>query len=105
MKGFIKERTLQMLTYQHSSKALLIVQFQDLKMVSLKFAAVICLVYFTVFVNAGKRPTCKTVLARLDEMESLCQGTFRNVFYFADVSNGLNLSFSVIVNLQLVSSN
>ncbi|XP_020623534.1 uncharacterized skeletal organic matrix protein 5-like isoform X1 [Orbicella faveolata] len=43
-------------------------------MVSLKFAAVICLVYFTVFVNAGKRPTCKTVLARLDEMESLCQG-------------------------------
>ena len=27
------------------------------------------------------------------------------MFYFADVSNGLNLSFSVIVNIYLVSSN
>ncbi|XP_068696566.1 uncharacterized skeletal organic matrix protein 5-like [Montipora foliosa] len=43
-------------------------------MVSLKFAAVICLVYFTIFVNAGRKPTCKTVLKKLDKMESLCQG-------------------------------
>ena len=41
-----------------------------------------CFVYFTSFVNAGK-PTCKPVLQlRWDEMESPCQGTFRNVFYF-----------------------
>lgn len=39
-------------------------------MVSLKFAAVICLLYFTLFVNAGRKPTCKTVL---ETMESLCQ--------------------------------
>ena len=55
-------------------------------MVSLKFAAVICLVYLTIFVNAGKKkPTCKTVLAKLDEMGSLCQGKFRNVSYFTDI--------------------
>ena len=67
-------------------------------MVTLKFAPVTCLVYFTIFVNAGKKPTCKTVLEKLNAMEGLCQGTFRNVFY---VSNGLNLSFSVIVNIKI----
>ena len=51
-------------------------------MVALKFAAVICLLYFTILVNAGKKqPTCKTVLTKLNKMESLCKGTFRNVFY------------------------
>ena len=50
-------------------------------MVPLKFAAVTCLLYFSIFVNAGKKPTCKTVLERLDKMESQCQGTFRNVVY------------------------
>ncbi|XP_068699587.1 uncharacterized skeletal organic matrix protein 5-like [Montipora foliosa] len=39
-------------------------------MVSLKFAAVISLLYFTIFVNAGRKPTCKTVL---ENMKSLCQ--------------------------------
>ena len=78
-----------MLNYQCSLKTLPTVRFQDLTMVSLKFAAVICLVYFTIFVNAGKKkPTCRTVLSKLDEMGSLCKGTFRNV------STGLNLSFS-----------
>ena len=48
-------------------------------MVPLKFLAVICLVPFAIFVNARKRPNCKTVLEKLDEMEDLCQGTFRNV--------------------------
>lgn len=57
-------------------------------MVSLKFAAVICLVYFTFFVKAAKKPTCKTVLAKLNEMESRCQGTVRNVFFFAHAANG-----------------
>ncbi|XP_068754139.1 uncharacterized skeletal organic matrix protein 5-like isoform X2 [Montipora capricornis] len=42
-------------------------------MVSLKFAAVICLAYFNIFVNAGRKPTCKTVLEKLNKMESLCQ--------------------------------
>ena len=50
-------------------------------MVPLKFAAVSCLLFFSIFVNAGRKPTCKTVLDRLDKMESQCQGTFRNVFY------------------------
>jgi len=45
-------------------------------------------VYFTVFVNAGKKPTCKTVLAKLNEMESQCKGTLRNIFFFAHASNG-----------------
>ena len=67
-------------------------------MVSLKFAAVICLAYFTIFVNAGGKQTCKKVLTKLDQIESLCQGTTRNVFYFVDVLNGLKLSFSVIVS-------
>ena len=65
-------------------KASRTVWFQDSTMVPLKFAAVTCLVYFTIFVSAGKKqPTCKTVLAKLNKMESLCQGTFRNVFYFS----------------------
>ena len=68
-------------------------------MVTLKFAAVICLVYFTAFVNASKGRACKKVLNKLDHIESLCQGTPRNVFYFVDLSNGLNLSFSVSVNI------
>ena len=82
MKGFINERTSEVLNYQQSLRALLTVLFQDLTMVTSKFGAVICFVYFTFFVNAGKMPTYKTVLQRLDEMESLGKGTFRNVFYF-----------------------
>ena len=77
-----------MLTYQYSLKA---VQYPT--MVAFKFAGVICLVYFTMVVNAGKKPNfCKSVLQKLDTLESLIQGTFRNVFYLANVSNGLNMS-------------
>ena len=73
-------------------------------MVQLKFAAVACLVYFTIFVNARKKqPTCKTVLEKLNTMEGLCKGTFR--IFSTCVSNGLNLSFSVIVDIEIVSSN
>ena len=68
-------------------------------MVPLKFAAVIFLLYFAVFVNAGKKLTCKTVLAKLKKMESKCQGTFRDVSTFPNVSNGFNLLFSAIVNV------
>ena len=67
-------------------------------MVSLKFAAVFCLAYFTIFVKAGRKRPCKKVLEKLDNIESLCQGRPRNVFYFVDVLNGLKLSFSVIVS-------
>ena len=64
-------------------KALRTVWLPDSTMVPLKLVTVICLVYFTIFVNAAKKqPTCKTVLAKLNKMESLCKGTFRNVFYF-----------------------
>ena len=77
-----KPRTRQMSTYQFSLKALPAARSQGCTMVALKFAAVICLLYFTIFVNAGKKqPTCKTVLTKLNKMESLCKGTFRNVFY------------------------
>ena len=70
-------------------------------MVSLKFASVICLAYFTIVVNAGGKggkKTCKEVLKKLDMIESLCQGTPRNVFCFVDVLNSLKLSLSVIVS-------
>ena len=57
------------------------------------------MVYFTIFVNAGKRQTiCDKVLEKLNALECPSHGTFRNVFYLANVSNGLNLSFSVILN-------
>ena len=74
-------------------------------MVSLKSATVFCLVCSTFFVSARcEKANCETVLERLDNMESLCQGTPRNGFYFVDVLNGLNLSCSVIVNIQIASS-
>ena len=73
-------------------------------MVSLKFAAVICLMYLPIFVNAGRNRTCQKVLEKLNNIESLCQGTPKNVFYFI-VLNDLNLSFSVIVNMKRTSSN
>ena len=88
-----------MLNYQYSLRGSLTVWFQDLTMVSLKFAAVFCLVYFTIFVNAGGKRACKKVLEKLDNIESLCQGRSRNVFFFVDVLNCLKLSFSVIVNI------
>ena len=59
---------------------------------ALKFAAVIYLVYFTIFVNAAKKSNfCKSVLQKLNELES--QGTFRNVFYLTDALKGLNVVF------------
>ena len=55
----------------------------------MKFAGVICLVYFTICVNAAakKCSCCKEVLQKLNKLECPKPGTLRHVFYLADVSN------------------
>ena len=83
-------------------RALLTVWFQDNGIVEIRCS------YLShvspIFVNAGRNRTCQKVLEKLNNIESLCQGTPKNVFYFI-VLNGLNLSFSVIVNMKRTSSN
>jgi len=65
-------------------------------MVALKFVGAFCLAYFTIFVNAGKRP-CDKLLEKLEKLECTGQGTLGNVFYLTVVSNVLSLS--AILNL------
>ena len=74
--------------YLFSLKALPGVRMQT--MVPTKFAGVICLVYFTILVSAGKN-VCKSVLQKLKELECPSKGTLRNVFNLTVVSKGLNL--------------
>ena len=59
-----------MLSYQFSLKAPPTVQFQD-------FAGVICLVYFTICVNAAakKFSCCQEVLQKLNKLECPKPGT------------------------------
>ena len=73
----------------------------------MKFAGVICLVYFTICVNAAakKCSCCKEVLQKLNKLECPKPGTLRHVFYLADVSNGLNLPFLVNLNLKILNNN
>ena len=82
-------------------------------MVPLKSAAVICLVYFTIFVNSDRKSICNTVLKKLDNMESLCQGTsVRNVssrrmptvlWTFTNCSwNILGLSYLAVIEFAFV---
>ena len=57
-------------------------------MVALKFAACICLVYFTILVNAGSKPNfsrSNLQALAMDKLESESEGTFKHVLYFADV--------------------
>ncbi|XP_020608055.1 uncharacterized protein LOC110046784 [Orbicella faveolata] len=45
-------------------------------MIPLKLAEVICLVYLTIFVSAGKKPQiCQTVLQKLNKLECPSQAT------------------------------
>ena len=74
----------------------------------MKFAGVICLVYFTICLNAAakKFSCCQEVLQKLNKLECPKPGTLRHVvFYLANVSNGLNLPFSVNLNLEILNSN
>ena len=82
-------------------------------MVPLKSAAVICLVYFTIFVNSDRKSICNTVLKKLDNMESPCQGTsVRNVssrrmpavlWTFTNCSwNILGLSYLAVIEFAFV---
>lgn len=66
-------------------------------MVALKFVGAFCLVYFTIFVNAGKR-ICEEVIDRLDKLNCTGQGTLGNAFYLTVVFSVLNLS--AILNLH-----
>lgn len=71
-----KPRTRQMSTYQFSLKALPAARSQDCRMVALKFVGVICVVYFTVYVNAGKKQRpWKIVLQKLNKLECPKQST------------------------------
>ena len=78
-----------MRTYQLSLKTVSAARFEDYTMATLKFVGVFCLVYFTIYVNAGKRNRVwKTVLEKLNKLKCPKQGTLRNVFYLVNVSNG-----------------